>query len=163
MHTVHSILFSHNWSSAYLILQVSTVTREQKCIYVSNTNLRETECEVAYCISLGILSDLSDTTIQYLPELGASYLMQNLQLSLDNNESVCVCEHMVWASTMIGGSGLALCSTFPQFPQLTLELQSSLPSLSDTGMPCINSFCLIKGILMQFAAATAANGTYLCN
>jgi len=44
----------------------------------------------------------------------------------------------------------------------TFDLASLLPFSSVRSMPPRISFCLISGMLTQFAAATAANGTYLC-
>lgn len=43
-----------------------------------------------------------------------------------------------------------------------LDSVTLLPFSSVTAMPFINSPCLINGMLTQLAAATAANGTYLC-
>lgn len=45
--------------------------------------------------------------------------------------------------------------------QLTLDVPTFFPFSSNKSTPFEISFCLIKGILTQFAAATAANGTYL--
>lgn len=42
-------------------------------------------------------------------------------------------------------------------------LPISFPFSSWTLTPSINSFCRINGMLTQLAAATAANGTYLCS
>ena len=44
---------------------------------------------------------------------------------------------------------------------LTFDFVSLVPLSSDTSIPPSISFCLINGMLTQFAAATAANGTYL--
>ena len=44
---------------------------------------------------------------------------------------------------------------------LTLDFPRIFPSLSVTAMPSMSSVCLIKGILIQLAAATAVKGTHL--
>lgn len=44
----------------------------------------------------------------------------------------------------------------------TLDFVSLFPFSSETSIPSIISTCLINGMLAQLAAATAANGTYLC-
>jgi len=43
---------------------------------------------------------------------------------------------------------------------LTLDFPRTLPSSSVTVMPWMSSFCLIMGMLMQLAAATAVKGTH---
>lgn len=43
----------------------------------------------------------------------------------------------------------------------TFDFVSFLPSSSMSSTPFLISFCLIRGMLAQLAAATAANGTYL--
>ena len=51
---------------------------------------------------------------------------------------------------------------FPKLePCLTLDFPRMFPSLSVTAMPLMSSLCLIKGILMQLATATAVKGTHL--
>jgi hypothetical protein len=45
---------------------------------------------------------------------------------------------------------------------LTLDSPIIFPFGSETSIPFSNSFCRMSGILTQFAAATAAKGTYLC-
>ena len=44
---------------------------------------------------------------------------------------------------------------------LTLDFPRMFPSLSVTAMPLMSSLCLIKGILIQLATATAVKGTHL--
>ena len=44
---------------------------------------------------------------------------------------------------------------------LTFDFPRTFPSLSVTAMPSMSSVCLIKGILIQLAAATAVKGTHL--
>lgn len=43
----------------------------------------------------------------------------------------------------------------------SLDFVSLFPFSSLTSTPLAISFCLIRGMLTQLAAATAANGTYL--
>lgn len=46
---------------------------------------------------------------------------------------------------------------------VTLEHPTLFLSASKTSTPFNNSVCRINGMFTQFAAATAANGTYLYN